>query len=77
MKLCRHGEAGHEKPGPVDGSGRLRDLSGRLGEIDAAALAPGALAALAGLDPAALPEVEGRRGWACRGPASPSSSASA
>ena len=27
MKLCRYGKAGYEKPGVIDGEGRLRDLS--------------------------------------------------
>jgi hypothetical protein len=27
MKLCRYGKNGFEKPGMVDGDGRLRDLS--------------------------------------------------
>ena len=26
MKLCRYGKSGYEKPGMIDGEGRLRDL---------------------------------------------------
>ncbi len=59
MKLVRFGAAGQEKPGLVDGSGRIRDLSAHLKDIDAEALSPAGLARLAGLDPAALPLVEG------------------
>lgn len=34
MKLFRHGESGHEKPGMLDTSGILRDLSGHLVDLD-------------------------------------------
>ncbi len=60
MKLCRVGQPGQEKPAILDAEGGLRDLSGVLAEIDPAALAPQRLAALAGLDPAGLPPIEGR-----------------
>lgn len=59
MKLCRFGPAGREKPGLIDADGRIRDLSGTIGDIDAAALAPERLAELAALDPATLPLAEG------------------
>ena len=59
MKLVRYGPAGAEKPGLIDAEGRVRDLAGEIAEIDAAALAPDALARLAALDPASLPLVEG------------------
>jgi 2-keto-4-pentenoate hydratase/2-oxohepta-3-ene-1,7-dioic acid hydratase in catechol pathway len=58
MKLCRFGPAGREKPGLIDADGRIRDLSGTIGDLDGAALAPAALARLAALDPAALPLAE-------------------
>ena len=58
MKLCRFGPAGREKPGLIDADGRLRDLSGAIEDIDAAALAPDRLASLAALDPATLPLIE-------------------
>lgn len=60
MKLCRFGPAGREKPGLIDAEGRIRDLSGTIGDIDAAALAPERLAELAALDPATLPLAEGQ-----------------
>ncbi len=60
MKLCRFGAIGQEKPGLVDAMGRLRDLSGHVGDLDGPAIAPDALARLARVDPASLPEVAGQ-----------------
>ncbi len=60
MKLCRYGAPGAEKPGLVDGDGRLRDLSGICADIGPREISPEGLAALAAVDPASLPEVEGR-----------------
>jgi len=60
MKLCRYGPRGHEKPGIVDGSGKLRDPSLIIDDIDAARLEPRKLRALsAALKVEALPLVEG------------------
>lgn len=59
MKLLRYGEAGHEKPGLMDDEGRIRDLSGTVGDIAGDALTPSGLAKLAGIDPSSLPLVEG------------------
>ena len=56
MKLVRHGQSGAEKPGIVDQDGTIRDLSGRISDIDGAFLASG-LADLKGLDLALLPKV--------------------
>jgi 2-keto-4-pentenoate hydratase/2-oxohepta-3-ene-1,7-dioic acid hydratase in catechol pathway len=56
MKLFRHGPKGAEKPGILDASGRRRDLSGVIHDIDGSLLASG-LAALANLDSERLPEV--------------------
>lgn len=61
MKLVRVGNPGAERPGLVDRDGRVRDLSGVIGGIDAAQLAPAALAKLAALDLATLPVLEGQR----------------
>ncbi|WP_454734541.1 fumarylacetoacetate hydrolase family protein [Cupriavidus necator] len=61
MKLVRVGNPGAERPGVIDAEGRVRDLSGVVGNIDAAQLAPAALEALARVDPASLPVVEGAR----------------
>ena len=43
----------------LDGEGRLRDLSGIIGDVAGEALSPGSLERLAALDPASLPLVEG------------------
>ncbi|KTS30348.1 2-hydroxyhepta-2,4-diene-1,7-dioate isomerase [Methylobacterium indicum] len=59
MKLLRYGPAGQEKPGLLDGEGRIRDLSGHLPDLGPAALAKESLARLAALDAASLPVVEG------------------
>ena len=59
MKLFRYGDSGAEKPGLVGPDGTLRDLSGRVGDIDGTILAPDKLSELAGIDPSSLPVVEG------------------
>jgi 2,4-didehydro-3-deoxy-L-rhamnonate hydrolase len=59
MKLARYGRAGKEKPALVDKSGKLRDLSGVIEDIDADTLAPRSLARLAKLKPESLPPVRG------------------
>ncbi len=58
MKLLRYGPIGAEKPALVDGNGTIRDLSGHLSDLSGAALDPVALAKLASIDPATLPEVK-------------------
>jgi 2-keto-4-pentenoate hydratase/2-oxohepta-3-ene-1,7-dioic acid hydratase in catechol pathway len=60
MKLVRYGPAGREKPGLIDGDGRLRDLSKKVKDIDGASLAPAELAKLRRLDVRRLPLVKGR-----------------
>ena len=59
MKLVRYGEAGRERPGLLDRSGRVRDLSAVIPDVGGAALLPDSMARLAALDPEALPLVEG------------------
>jgi 2-keto-4-pentenoate hydratase/2-oxohepta-3-ene-1,7-dioic acid hydratase in catechol pathway len=59
MRLLRYGPKGFEKPGLLDGEGRIRDLAREIPDIDAAALAPETLARLAALDPGSLPPVGG------------------
>jgi 2-keto-4-pentenoate hydratase/2-oxohepta-3-ene-1,7-dioic acid hydratase in catechol pathway len=59
MKLLRYGRPGKEKPGLMDEEGRLRDLSGVIDDIDAAALSDRALRKLAKIDPKTLPLVRG------------------
>ncbi|MBT3360470.1 MAG: fumarylacetoacetate hydrolase family protein [Rhodospirillales bacterium] len=59
MKLLRYGPKGNEKPGLLDDSGRIRDLSNQVADIDASTLAPDRLAALANMNVEALPVVDG------------------
>ena len=76
MKLVRFGSKGKEKPGMLDGSGRVRSLEGRVPDIDPTVLAR--LDMLRAIDPGTLPA--GRRrspAGRARRPASASSSASA
>jgi len=61
MKLVRIGEPGAERPGMLDRDGRVRDLSGVIGNIGPQELAPGVLARLALIDPETLPVVEAGR----------------
>lgn len=60
MKLLRYGAPGAERPGLLDADGQLRDLSALIGDIEPRMLAPEGLAALAALDPARLPIVDGQ-----------------
>jgi 2-keto-4-pentenoate hydratase/2-oxohepta-3-ene-1,7-dioic acid hydratase in catechol pathway len=60
MKLVRYGPAGKERPGLIDADGKLRDLSRKVKDIDAAALAPAKLKELAKIDTKKLPLVKGR-----------------
>jgi len=60
MKLLRHGPAGAERPGLLDASGTIRDLSGHLDDIGPEALSPSNLERLRGLDPESLPTVPGQ-----------------
>ena len=57
MKLFRHGPSGAEKPGLIDASGGLRDLSGVVPDIAGAALGRDFMRQLAAIDPASLPPV--------------------
>ena len=59
MKLLRYGPRGQEKPGLLDRNGKIRDLSGKIGDLGPASLAPAALDALRKLDPESLPLVSG------------------
>ena len=60
MKLVRYGEKGAEKPGLIDKSGQLRDLSAHLKDLDGNAYSPASLKKLAAIDPASLPAVAGK-----------------
>ena len=57
MKFLRYGAAGAEKPGMLDSTGQIRDLSGIVGDLAHATLDPANLAALASINPASLPLV--------------------
>src|SRR5207253_10281855 len=60
MKLARYGHPGEERPALVDSDGRLRDLCAHISDLSGAALASEKLAAIASLDVASLPLVEGQ-----------------
>jgi ureidoglycolate lyase len=55
MKLCRFGPAGEEKPGIVDASGAIRDLSGVVADIGPDTLSADGLARLREVTPDQLP----------------------
>jgi 2-keto-4-pentenoate hydratase/2-oxohepta-3-ene-1,7-dioic acid hydratase in catechol pathway len=55
MKLVRFGPAGQEKPGIVDGDGKIRDLSGVVGDIAGQTLSPEGLARVGNSNMASLP----------------------
>ncbi len=59
MKLLRYGPAGHEKPGMLDAAGAIRDLSGIIGDVAGAHIAPAGLDRLRALDAKSLPLVSG------------------
>jgi 2,4-didehydro-3-deoxy-L-rhamnonate hydrolase len=59
MKLLRHGPSGQERPGILDAEGKIRDLSGKIDDIDGDKLSPARLKELAALDLSTLPVVEG------------------
>ncbi|MEZ5897939.1 MAG: fumarylacetoacetate hydrolase family protein [Hyphomicrobiaceae bacterium] len=57
MKLVRFGELGAEKPGIVDGTGKIRDLSAHVPDFTGQHLSPAALDAIRKIDVTALPVV--------------------
>jgi len=59
MKLLRYGPAGQEKPGILDATGAIRDLSGVVPDITGDVLSPAALAKIAAVDVNGLPKVAG------------------
>ena len=68
MKLVRFGAPGREKPGIVDNSGTIRDLSGLVSDIAGETLSPQGLAKIAKADLSKLPVVkEGTRLGPCVG----------
>lgn len=60
MKLLRYGPVGSERPGLLDASGTLRDLSQHIPDLTPDALAPAVLQRLAALDVQSLPAVPGQ-----------------
>ena len=65
MKLLRFGPAGQEKPGLLDASRQLRDLSRLLPDLGPDQLSEAALARLRLLDPLSLPLVAGQPRLGC------------
>jgi 2-keto-4-pentenoate hydratase/2-oxohepta-3-ene-1,7-dioic acid hydratase in catechol pathway len=59
MKLLRYGPPGAEKPGLLDSTGAIRDLSGTVPDICGDTLLPDSLARLRKIDAASLPRVSG------------------
>lgn len=59
MKLLRYGDKGREKPGLLDGEGRIRDLSTIIPDITPAELSPNSIDALKAVNPGSLPLIEG------------------
>ena len=59
MKLLRYGPPGAEKPGLLDSTGAIRDLSGTVPDISGDTLLPESLARLRKIDAASLPRVSG------------------
>ncbi len=59
MKLLRYGDRGREKPGMLDGDGRLRNLSGVIADLAGDALLPTSIERLREIDPDSLPLVDG------------------
>src|SRR3569832_3021826 len=60
MKLLRYGEKGKEKPGLIDKSGQILDLSVNIPDLDGDAHLPASQAKNAALDPASLHAVSGK-----------------
>jgi len=59
MKLVRYGATGSEKPGLLDDTGQLRDLSGHIADITGSTLDDASIAKLRAIDQASLPIVVG------------------
>ena len=59
MKLCRYGKPGYEKPGMIDGEGKLRDLSKVVDNLGPNEISPRGLKMLSKLKADSLPLVNG------------------
>src|SRR5438045_7156980 len=55
MKLCRYGKPGYEKPGMIDGEGKLRDLSKIVDNLGPNEISPRQLKTLSRLKPETMP----------------------
>ena len=60
MKLFRHGAIGREKPGLIDRSGKMRDLSKIIDDITPEAISRQGLEKLKAVDAESLPPVNGK-----------------
>src|ERR1700722_15552899 len=68
MKLVRYGKLGKEKPGLIDSTDKLRDLTDVVADFAGDALSPQSLARLRKIEPESLPLVRGKpRLGACVG----------
>ncbi len=65
MKLLRYGPKGREKPGMLDASGAIRDLSRVVKDIDGETLSPAGLRKLKALKPEKLKKVPGKPRLGC------------
>jgi 2-keto-4-pentenoate hydratase/2-oxohepta-3-ene-1,7-dioic acid hydratase in catechol pathway len=65
MKLFRHGAIGREKPGLIDRSGKLRDLSKIIDDITPEAISPQGLEKLKAVDGESLPLINGKPRFGC------------
>ncbi len=65
MKLFRHGAIGREKPGLIDRSGRMRDLSTIIDDITPEVISPQGLEKLEALDAESLPAINGKPRSGC------------
>jgi 2-keto-4-pentenoate hydratase/2-oxohepta-3-ene-1,7-dioic acid hydratase in catechol pathway len=61
MKLLRYGQPGQEKPGLLDNSGEIRDLSAIIPDLTGRHLSPPSLERIATLNPNTLPVVPGQQ----------------
>ena len=58
MKLVRAGELGHEKPGVIDDTGVIRDLSALIPDWDYRSLVPSVIEQVRSLDLSTLPALD-------------------
>jgi len=58
MKLFRYGPPGEERPALLDSDGTIRDISGIVQDVNAAAVTPDGLRQIAARDPQTLPVID-------------------